>query len=364
VAEARHYLHESETEKSQAFKERDDALRQLKECNAKLEKTEQLLTEVESIRERMADELQKAVNSLREHKAMLENSKLELDETKQKESGLRQGLSTAREELQQLRKALAAAQAAAQPPTDGEPQHLPTSTRASSVRDNDDARNVDEETMASFQRELREARDSNEDLKQALANVITENDELKQWKQQHQGTENMSNHVLVESHTIPSDAESTPLFYAIEKQAELKTARDEIARLANFLSKVQSEKSEAEEAMAAIRQRMEEAETRLKLFEKFGRQHGDGETTAFNGNGTERVQDSGIVNIEYLKNIMLRYLNAKSVKEKKALVPAIGAVLEFTTDEQRAALQNVEQGASLGGVSSSLFETISFKLGS
>ena len=43
--------------------------------------------------------------------------------------------------------------------------------------------------------------------------------------------------------------ESTPLFFAIEKQNELKTARDEINRLANMLGDAESAKQEAFDAM-------------------------------------------------------------------------------------------------------------------
>ncbi|GKY92859.1 hypothetical protein MPSEU_000255300 [Mayamaea pseudoterrestris] len=364
VAEARHQVQELELEKSSALKENAIVIGQLKDLETEIEKTKRTLKESEGFRERIADEHQKTTTELRQYKALLANLQLELSETKQKETDLRQGLSTAREELQQLRKALGAAQAAGMQPSDDEQQSMQTKTKASATKNNELEASMDEETMASFQRELFEARETNEELKQALAIVIAENDNLKQRRNGMNCAEDKTNNSMTPQHSMSNDAEWTPLFYAIEKQAELKTARDEIARLANFLSKVQSEKSEAEESVAAIRQRMEEAETRLKLFNKFGRHLNDEGATTTNGNGGVAPTNSSIVSIEYLKNIMLRYLNAKSVKEKKALVPAIGAVLEFTSDEQRAAIQNVEEGASLGGVGSSLFETISFKLSS
>lgn len=366
VAEMRHQLQEMERERQSSLRERDECKARLLECESQLERTDQGWKESEAIRERAAEEYQRVESSLRETAALLSNAKLEIEETKRKESTLRQDLSTAREELQQLRKLLAAAQASAassEAADNEKPSSAPPQVKSVSLNEQESISDAAEEALALLQHELKEVREANEDLKQALASVISENESLKESRDLAAGGVESGSQHQGPSRTRSSDAESTPLFYAIEKQAELKTARDEIARLANFLSKVQSEKSEAEEAMDMMRHKLEEAETRLKLFEKFGRRKEPSDESVTKGIGINREDNSGIVNIEYLKNIMLRYLNAKTVKEKKALVPAIGAVLEFTPDEQRSAVQNVENGASLGGVGSSLFETISFKLG-
>ena len=146
----------------------------------------------------------------------------------------------------------------------------------------------------------------------------------------------------------------------MEKQAELNTARDEIMRLANLLSNVQSEKTEALEQRDDMRQRMEEAVARLQRYETLAAPIDTRSPNAINGGSNPKGKDS--VNIEYLKNIMLRYLNAKTLAEKKALVPVIGAVLCLTPDEQSKAIHNVEESATLGGVGSSIFDTISSKL--
>ena len=58
---------------------------------------------------------------------------------------------------------------------------------------------------------------------------------------------------------------------------------------------------------------------------------------------------------------MLRYMNATSLNEKRALVPVIGAVLELTPDEQSLAMSNVERSANVTGVGVSLIENIQNK---
>ena len=143
----------------------------------------------------------------------------------------------------------------------------------------------------------------------------------------------------------------------MEKQAELKTARDEMNRLASVLSDVQTEKSEAIEAREDMRRRMEDAEARLRRFEKLGSASREEDSSSphhhhANGAGGGEAKSSGAVNIEYLKNVMLRFLNAKTVPEKTALVRVIGAVLELTPDELNSAVKSIEQK---GSVSSSLF---------
>jgi GRIP domain len=101
-----------------------------------------------------------------------------------------------------------------------------------------------------------------------------------------------------------------------------------------------------------MQRRMEEAEARLNRFEKFGA--GTNQSSAPLAPGRDA---DGNVNLEYLKNIMMRYLNAKSVAEKKALVPVIAAVLCLTPQEQAAAVKNLEVSSGLEGVGMALFES-------
>jgi hypothetical protein len=79
------------------------------------------------------------------------------------------------------------------------------------------------------------------------------------------------------------------------------------------------------------------------------------------GSAMMSSQSDSTVSLEYLKNIMLRYMNANSLNEKRALVPVIGAVLELTPDEQKAAMMNVEKSANVTGVGVSLIENIQNK---
>merc|ERR1712238_482911 len=176
---------------------------------------------------------------------------------------------------------------------------------------------------------------------------------------------------------------SNPLFYVIEKQSELKTTREEIVRLAGMLGDAESAKVEAFEAMDDMRRKMEEAEARLRRFEKLGSAASSNNPKL--GGGSNRPgqlphyrhqkqhlnkgdyggnrfsignDDISTTNLEYLKNVMLSYLNAKTLNEKKALVPVVGAVLELTADEQRNAIQSLEESAGMQGVGTSFLENV------
>jgi exoribonuclease R len=173
--------------------------------------------------------------------------------------------------------------------------------------------------------------------------------------------------------------DNTPLFFAIEKQNELNTARDEINRLANLLGDAESEKQEAFDAMEEMRQKMEEANARLLRYEKLGMKsarppHSSSGYTAFRGTGhstlyadghngermVSRENDSA-VNLEYLKNVMLSYLKAKTLADRRKLVPVIATVLCLTPEEQSQAVLSVEESAGLVGVASSFWENLESK---
>ena len=162
-------------------------------------------------------------------------------------------------------------------------------------------------------------------------------------------------------------------------QSELNTARDEITRLALLLGDAESDKMEAIETKEDMRKKMEEAESRLRRFEKLGAASGNRNTNGstfnpahgrrsigsshFNSHQVSSVSShsDSSVNLEYLKNIMLRYMNAMSLNEKKALIPVIGAVLELTADEQAQAMQKIENSAGIQGVGTSLIENVQNK---
>ena len=172
---------------------------------------------------------------------------------------------------------------------------------------------------------------------------------------------------------------NTPLFFAIEKQNELNTARDEINRLANMLCDVESEKQEAFDAMEQMRQKMESANARLQRYEKLGMtsnrpphnsvlsmgysSHRDIDYSSSSGShhNTDSPENDSAVNLEYLKNVMLSYLNAKTLAERRKLVPVVATVLCLTPEEHSKAVQSVEESSGLTGVASSLWENLESK---
>ena len=149
--------------------------------------------------------------------------------------------------------------------------------------------------------------------------------------------------------------------YAMEKQAELNTARNEINRLASLYADVQSEKVEAQEALSSVRRELDEERAKLQRYEKLGSGSDTDaiHSTESNGVGHPNARvDNGNTNIEYLKNIMMSFLNAKTLTERKSLVPVIGAVLCLTKEEQAKAIQNIESSGGIEGFSTALFETL------
>ena len=245
-------------------------------------------------------------------------------------------------------------------------------------------------TIVMLQQDLKAANDAIRDLKEALGTALSRNPEtivpkeimetIKHYNPSHSGP------VSPQSAGDKDTTESTPLFFAFEKQAELNTSRDEITRLAALLGDAESTKMEAVEAMDDMRKKMEEAESRLRRYEKLApasgrghrgssalptsqnygnrRSHASIPSISEKNNGSAMMMSSrndSTVSLEYLKNIMLRYMNATSLNEKRALLPVIGAVLELTPDEQTVAMANVEKSANVTGVGVSLIENIQNK---
>jgi chromosome segregation ATPase len=174
-----------------------------------------------------------------------------------------------------------------------------------------------EATIAMLKQELRDANHAIKDLKETLRATMEEKE----------GATPHSNGGM-----NGSSEGGMPLFYAMEKQAELTMARDEIARLANLLGDAEASKQEAVDSVHEMRLMMEDARARLKRQEQI-----------------KKSPEQERVNLEYLKNIMLRYLNAKTVHEKKALLPVIGTVLCLTPEEQRQAMEELDKGTSVMG---------------
>ena len=199
------------------------------------------------------------------------------------------------------------------------------------------ASQLDEAKFTELKEELKEANEAIEGLKEALKQALedseTKNNDSSNTNGDHGGFADGGQ----------ADG-SIPLFYAMEKQAELKTARAEINRLASALADVQSEKAEATDGMQSMKKRMEEAESRLKRFKKLSAQPGTPADETNGGSGP--TTNSGAVNVEYLKHITLKFVSATTTVERKALVPVIGAILELTPDEMSKATASVEQTSS------------------
>lgn len=213
-------------------------------------------------------------------------------------------------------------------------------------------------TIMMLQSQLKEANETIKELTEALQNAI----ELSETPQGQNG-EAVAGEGLGSS---SNGNDGVPSFYAMEKQAELNTARNEINRLSSLYADVQSEKSEAQEALVDSNKALAEERSKLQRYEKLSSaSSSSNEASPSNVNGADNkvAGSDGRTNIEYLKNIMLSFLHAKTITEKKALVPVIGAVLCLTTAEQARAIQNVESTGGLEGFGSAFFETIGSKVG-
>ena len=272
-----------------------------------------------------------------------------------------------------------------------------------------------ESTILMLQRELRDANQAIKELKETLRSTIeSESSEQQQNDGRRVRADDSSNLIrggnTNNANNTNTNNDSTPLFYAMEKQAELNQAREEINRLANLLGELQSEKMQAYEAVENMKRDKAAAEARLARYEKLGtimgtggggasQRRGGGSTrmppksVAYGGGGrgygsaavarkhaahlvdssdamsigsvesNDSMDDVGgptlessQVNLEYLKNVMLSYLNAKTLNERKRLVPAVSAVLCLTPDETAAAMKSVLESGSVESVGLSFFE--------
>jgi hypothetical protein len=314
-----------------------------------------------SAKEKVSDDLKEALVKLEEQQAKAVALQENLLISEERVKSLVGDVATLRESLQRAEVAAKSTDKVDQKPVDVKKSPSKGETEEAGRRSSDD------ETIRMLQQELHDANEAIEDLKEGLKNAVQSNG-----SPQQEGPVDQSERST--DHAESNGTNSTPLFFAMEKQAELNIARNEINRLANLYGNVQSEKTEAFEAMQDMKKRMEDAESRLRRFEQLGtksnrgpsQESGAGDSSihssreAQHAGGEEaRSDSSGSVNIEYLKNIMLSYLNAKTLAEKKALVPVIGAVLCLTKDEQKNVQKNMEESVSLGGVGASLFESFS-----
>lgn len=237
-------------------------------------------------------------------------------------------------------------------------------------------------TIVMLQQELEVANDVIRDLKDSLGAILSKDPSKVETQELIETVNSFTEGNTSGANKIDNGNDSTPLFFAFEKQAELNTARDEITRMAALLGDAESEKMEAYDAKEAMRIKMEEAESRLRRFEKLGAAAGGNRSvngSSYNnahgrrsigsshysshqvGGSSVTAHSDSSVNLEYLKNIMLRYMHAMSLNEKKALIPVIGAVLELTADEQTQAMEHIEKSSGIQGVGTSLIENVQNK---
>ena len=180
-----------------------------------------------------------------------------------------------------------------------------------------------EATIAMLRQELQDSNKAIKELKETVKATMEENAGAG-------GYSNGGNGAMNGNHHEP-ETNGMPLFYAMEKQAELTQAREEIARMANLLGDAESTKQEALDDMEEMRQRMEEAQSKLRRQEQLqSKNPGEQQST----------------NVEYLKNIVLSFLNAETTQEKKALLPVIGTVLCLTPAEFTMANDQLDRGSS------------------
>ena len=369
LAEAQLYVKDMERDKAKAVKELDDAREELKSAEDRCNSLQGQLEQSTAAKDKQTEKWKQALSDVENEKTKVRDREADLANANNRANELRDDIATLRDQLQATEAAMAAH--AEDASKKQEEIALSASVPTSSAKVDPEKKASDEATIVSLQGELRDAREAIEELKGALKNALELNEKGSSVEEvQRHNDEEVPAEDANPSPTgnVPNGSanESTPLFFAMEKQAELKTARNEIQRLANLLAEIQSEKMEAQESMGAMRMKMEDAEARLQRYEKLSSKTVEGEnfSTSPNadhqhGDETDEASTRGSTNIEYLKNVMLRYLNAKTHAERKALVPVIGAVLCLTADEQKKAMENVDESSSLGGVGSSLFESLS-----
>lgn len=346
IAEARVTVNDMEIQRDEAIRKHGESAAFLEEKASEITQLQSDLVESRAVEKGKEDELAKALSDLANEKTSSLSFQKDLTD-------LNSRISLLRDEVQTLREKLRHAEAAVSTPA----EQLPEKKSASQNDTRSTKQVIDSSTVAILQQELRDANQVINELKEALQNAVEVDDKN---RMSERVTEGAGSDVR---HNINGNNDSIPLFYAMEKQAELNVARNEITRLANLLSNAQAHKMEALDAADDMRRKMEDAEARLMRFEKL-RPSGKIGDSARSGTDANRqtLDDSGAVNIEYLKNIMLRYLNATSLSEKRALVPVVGAVLCLTHEEQQKAIASLEESVSIGGVGSTLFESFTGKL--
>lgn len=358
-----------------------DEIEELKLDRARVQKT---LTSSKNLTEKLrqdAEELSKARDSILEE---WNEKDRELEVEREKRSSIEQELALAKinnkallDESKQLREDMENCASAAFMAQNSNLKEQALN-QVSSTSNSGNGMSESDATIMMLRQELNEANDAIKNLKEELSSVLSQNPSLSSSPKMNSNAEWSSNGHSNGNHfsNQESSNNATPLFFAFEKQAELNTARDEITRLAALLGDAEADKSEAHDKMVEMHNKMEEAQAQLRRYEKLGPAsvntssqypiYGNGNwrnSHVVTGRETRALasHNDSTVNLEYLKNIMLRYLNAGSLNEKKTLIPVIAAVLELTPDEVSKASINIEKSAGISGVGTSLIENVQNK---
>jgi chromosome segregation ATPase len=375
LAEAKSYVKDMESQMAEIESKAKQAINSFSELQAQLQEAVAEKEAAQAAREKMVKEVATLNRDLQQERNKTSELQQDCADLQQRSNDLYEEVETLREELRKTATAAFMAQSNEAPGTES------NGVVAMNFPDKVES----ESTILMLQRELQDANQAIKELKETLRATLEHPDE----NGSIAGSVRRS--LVDNASTNPGGAnDSTPLFYAMEKQAELNQAREEINRLANLLGELQSEKMQAYEAVEGMKRERAAAEARLARYEKLGttagsskrnnstrvsksstyggygsnpvaRKHMDSDTISIGSvDSTDDLDgptaESSQINLEYLKNVMLSYLNAKTLNERKRLVPAVSAVLCLTAEETAAALKSVQESGSVESVGVSFFE--------
>ena len=330
-------------------------LKQVSELNEELSLAKLSVDEIQKNYDELVEESNKMSSHIEKQKEISQDLSQDLMQTKLKNEELEKEVAFLKEELEErVSKTLMANQS----DTLNDAKSALNGTLHKDVKSQSDLVDSDG-TIYLLQEELKASNEAIEELKEALANALSKNPPSS-------GLDDSSSMGRsISARLDPDHSESNPLFFALEKQSELRHARDEIARLVGLLGEAEFSKSDALEELEVMRQKMNEAESRLRRYEKLGPA---ANSNLASGKLNRKPFDSKMsshsdsaANLEYLKNVILRFMKSTTLNEKKALIPVIAAVLELTPDEHRLALQSIEKSAGISGVGTSLIENVQSK---
>lgn len=308
MAEAKAYVKDMQQQVAQL----DDIKAQLEEAKTQLERVRFDASTAQESNEKLRCELQSLQGRYEAEQITNGEYRKELEQASERSTELLEEVERLRREGQRLRDELK--RAAAEKKEDDK-----SATNGGSGVEMVPAKRTAEAeaTIAMLQQELQDANQAIRELKETLKATVEEQ------SRNQPAIQNGGHH-----HSDSSGG--VPLFYAMEKQAELTQARNEIARLAGLLGNSEASKQEAIEEMEETRRQLLDVQSKLERQSRL-----------------KSTPEEERVNLEYLKNVILSFLNAKTLLEKKTLLPVIGTVLCLTPEEQQKAMHQLEKDGKL-----------------